>query len=84
MEPIRGTIRNGRVETEQPVNLPDGTEVRVTLADATPDDADNRWENSPEAIEAWIKQFDSLEQFLRCDERRRAYDAASRRFRHAT
>lgn len=32
MSAIRGTIRNGKVEFDEPIDLPDGTEVRVEPA----------------------------------------------------
>ncbi|WP_088254153.1 hypothetical protein [Fimbriiglobus ruber] len=35
---LRGVIRDGRVELEQPIDLPDGTEVLVTAETATRDD----------------------------------------------
>ena len=31
MSTIRATIRNGRIEPDEPLNLPDGTEVQITV-----------------------------------------------------
>lgn len=31
MSTIKATIRNGRIETDEPLNLPDGTEVQITV-----------------------------------------------------
>lgn len=31
MSPIKATIRNGRIEPDEPLDLPDGTEVRITV-----------------------------------------------------
>ncbi len=38
MIPWRGVIRNGRVEVDEPINLPDGTEVVVTVGPSIPDE----------------------------------------------
>ncbi|MCE9565435.1 MAG: hypothetical protein K8U57_25715 [Planctomycetes bacterium] len=31
MSLIKATIRNGRIEPDEPLNLPDGTEVQITV-----------------------------------------------------
>ncbi|MEZ0267628.1 MAG: hypothetical protein ACAI43_23090 [Phycisphaerae bacterium] len=64
MNAIKATVRNGRIEADEPVNLPDGTELLVVPADqAERVDADEEpgWDNSPEGIAAWLKWYDSLE-----------------------
>lgn len=33
---IKGVIRNGHIETEEPINLPDGSEVTITGAARKP------------------------------------------------
>ena len=35
---LKGVIRNGRVEVEGPIDLPEGTEVVVTSGTTSPDD----------------------------------------------
>ena len=35
---LKGVIRNGRVEVDEPIDLPEGTEVVVTSAATAPDD----------------------------------------------
>lgn len=35
---LKGVIRNGRVEVDEPINLPEGTEVVVTSGTTGPDD----------------------------------------------
>jgi hypothetical protein len=52
MNAIRAVVRNGRLETEEPVNLPDGTEITISLPDV--EDREPGWDTSPEAIAAWI------------------------------
>ncbi|RPI87293.1 MAG: hypothetical protein EHM42_05300 [Planctomycetaceae bacterium] len=71
---IRATIRNGRIETETPLNLPDGTEVTVSLVEERRVEADG-WDNSPEGIEAWLKWYDSLQPLIFSGEELHALDA---------
>lgn len=54
----RGIIRNGRVEVEEPINLPDGSKVIVQLPDA---DFEADWDNSPQGIAEWLKWCDALQ-----------------------
>ena len=35
---LKGVIRNGRVEVDEPIDLPDGTEVVVTTGTSLPDE----------------------------------------------
>lgn len=63
MNMIRTTIVDGHVHVHVADDLPDGTEVVVQISTlgsiAMPGDGD--WDNSPAGIEAWLKQYDSLE-----------------------
>ena len=52
-------VRNGRIETEQPLNLPDGTELLILRPEGTPDDSDDGWDNTPDGIAEWLKWYDS-------------------------
>lgn len=66
MDAIKAMVRNGRIETERPLNFPEGTELEVRRfhaasdgdddANLTPDD----WDNSPEGIQEWLESHDSL------------------------
>ena len=61
---IHGTIQNGAVVLDQPVNLPEGAHVRVVLDDANaPDDdvcCDGRpWPKTPEEIAAFVAEMDA-------------------------
>jgi hypothetical protein len=59
---VRGVVRNGRIEVETPINLPDGTELLITLPENTrpaPAAAPGS-DNSPEGIAAWLAWFESL------------------------
>ena len=57
MREIEATIRDGQVVTEVPLNLPDGTIVKIQ----TPEEGVDIWENSPEGLKAWHAWFDSIE-----------------------
>lgn len=60
MTMIKAVVRNGRLETEEPIDLPDGTELLIPLSNATIDDEDG-WDNTPEGIADWLKWYDSLQ-----------------------
>jgi hypothetical protein len=57
MESIKATVRDGRIETDAPVDLPDGTQVLVVEAA----EGEGGWDNSPEGIAQWLQWYDSLE-----------------------
>lgn len=63
MTTIKAIIRNGRIEVGEPIDLPDGTELTIPIPDlpATLGVRDDEWPDTPEAIEAWIRWYDSLE-----------------------
>ena len=54
MSAIRAIVRNGRLETDEPINLPDGTEFTIELPDSA--DVEPGWDVSPEGIAAWIER----------------------------
>ena len=71
MTMIKATIRNGRIEHQERVPLPDGTEFMIPLPngklkDVMPGEED--WEDTPEAIEKWIKEFNELKPLQFTDE----------------
>ena len=63
MTTINAIVRNGQIEVDEPIDLPDGTELTIPIpdADATLGIRDDEWSDTPEAIEAWIRWYDSLE-----------------------
>jgi len=78
MTTIKATVRGGRLEVDEPIDLPDGTELLIPLpngvpASGTPDDG---WNNSPEGIADWLSWYDSLEPLVFTDEERATIDAA--------
>lgn len=80
MDAIRATVRNGKLETPEPVDLPDGTELVFVPADRsqTHDEIDGVWDDSPEGIEAWIAQLHSLRPLIFTAEERAEWEKAKR------
>lgn len=70
-----GTIQNGKVVSAEPIDLPDGTAVRITTPDKIESAEDDGWDNSPEGIEAWLKWMDSLKPLVFTEEEKKAWDA---------
>jgi hypothetical protein len=63
MNAIRAVVRNGRLETEEPVNLPDGMRV---LVEALPEEVtiglrESEWSDSPEALADWKSWIETIE-----------------------
>ena len=73
MTAIRAKVHNGRIEPIDPLNLPEGTELLVTKRGET-DASEQMWDDSPEAIEAWIGMYDSLEPLVFTAEERAAIE----------
>jgi hypothetical protein len=74
---VKGVIRNGRVEVEGPINLPDGSEVTITghPNGAFVGLADNGDPMTPQEIAATLEAMDKIEPFDMTDEERAAWDA---------
>jgi len=58
---MKGTVRCGRVETDRPIDLPDGTEVSISVPRNGMTEVEEGSDNRPEAIAAWINWRDSLQ-----------------------
>src|SRR5256885_16392834 len=74
MDAIKAVVRNGHIETEVPLDLPDGTRLLILPTSAVDDDAQDNWDNSPESISAWLKWYDSLQPLSFTQEERLAWD----------
>ena len=75
---MTGVVRNGRVEIDEPIDLPDGTELLISVKNGKPgDDADP--ENSPKAIDDWLKWCDSLQPLKITPEEQADTDACLKR-----
>src|SRR5437879_3080889 len=59
MNAIKALVQNGRVETDGPIDLPDGTEILILPCESA--DTRDGWEDTPEGIAAWLQWYDSLE-----------------------
>ena len=58
---MKGTVRNGRVETDEPIKLPDGTQLLISVQNGQSEDVEEGWDNSPEGVATWIRWCDSLQ-----------------------
>ena len=67
MNHASGTYRAGKVVLDEPVDWPDGTQVKIECqngADTSARDMcanDLRWDDTPEAKQKWAEWFDALE-----------------------
>jgi hypothetical protein len=62
MTTIKAWIRAGRIEVQDPIDLPDGTEISIRLPSETPLGlADSDELDTPEAIQSWIRWYGALE-----------------------
>ena len=63
MTTIKAVVRQGRLEVDRPIELPDGTELVIPIPSngAAPGNREDNSPDSPDAIEAWIRWYDSLE-----------------------
>ncbi len=85
MSSINAVVRNGRIETDEPLDLPEGTELTIPIPDRIEAEAnEGDWDSSPAGIAAWLKWADSLEPFVHAEgEELEAEDWLKRCDRHA-
>jgi hypothetical protein len=76
MTTIKATIRNGRIEVDEPIDLPDGTELTIPIPVPAESLGAQDSDDTPEAAEAWIRWYDSLEPLEFTPAERAARDAA--------
>lgn len=74
MDAIKAKVKNGRVETEQPLDFPDGTNLLILPADSDIPDVERDWDDSPEGIQRWLDWYDSLQPLIFTDEERAALE----------
>jgi hypothetical protein len=78
MTTIKGIVRNGQIQLAAPLRLPEGTELIIPIPDpleaAHP--CAEAWSDSSEAIEAWLRWYDSIEPVDFTEEERAAWDAS--------
>jgi hypothetical protein len=66
---VSGIYRSGKVELEQSVDWPNGTQVDVLCEQAYSDTQDmtvggSAWQDTPQARKAWLEWFNTLEPVL--------------------
>jgi hypothetical protein len=62
LDTIKAMIRNGHVETDTPIDLPEGTEVLIVPS--VPREDDDDWDDSPAGISGWLERYDALQPLL--------------------
>lgn len=76
MSVIHGTIRNGRIETSGSLPFPEGSALTIALANGSPiPECEAQWQDTPAAIESWLRWYDSLEPLEFTDAERAERDA---------
>ena len=68
MTTMKAIVRSGRLEVEEPIDLPDGTEVNISLPET--DDL-----MSPEETERVLAAMDQMIPFVMSDEELAAWEA---------
>jgi len=71
MNAIKAIIRNGRIEPQEPLNLPEGTELLISLPNGTTHEDGPM---SPEEIARVLAAMEKCEPFDWSDEERAAAD----------
>ena len=73
MSAIKATVRNGRIEPDSPLDLPEGAKLLVIPEPDANADGDDE-PDTPEAIANWLAWYETLEPLIFTDEERRAWD----------
>ncbi|HEY7425182.1 MAG TPA: hypothetical protein VH682_13205 [Gemmataceae bacterium] len=63
MNAIKGIVQNGHIVLDKPADLPEGCRVLVEpiVEEATFGICEEDWQDTPEAIAAWLQWYDTLE-----------------------
>jgi hypothetical protein len=59
---IKGIVKNGHIVLDNPVSLPEGCRVLVEpiVEEETLGIREEDWQDTPEAVDAWLRWYDSL------------------------
>jgi hypothetical protein len=78
MNTTKGTVQNGHVILDHPSDLPEGSRVLVEpiTEEETLGIPEEDWQQTPEAIAAWLRWYDSLEPIERTSEDEAEWQAA--------
>ncbi len=61
MNTVKGTVQNGHIVLDDPTGLPEGCRVIVEpIGEETFGPREEEWEDTPEAIAAWLQWYDAL------------------------
>jgi hypothetical protein len=78
MNAIKGIVRNGNIVLDNPADLPEG--CRVLVEPIAEEDTfgirEEDWQDTPEAIAAWLRWYDSLEPLALTPEEEAEWQAA--------
>src|SRR2546423_551629 len=78
MSAVKGTVQNGHVILDNPTDLPNGS--RVLVEPITEEGAlgtrEENWQDTPEAVAAWLRWYDSLEPIQRTPQEEAEWQAA--------
>jgi hypothetical protein len=63
MNAITGTVKNGQILLDHPADLPDGCRVLIepVVEGETFGIREENWQDTPEAVAAWLQWYDTLE-----------------------
>jgi hypothetical protein len=78
MNIFKSTIRDGRLRIDAPLDLPDGSEVEVIVHPLSADDelrgmTEEEQGDTPEAVERWIRELESIPAPTMTEEERAAW-----------
>jgi hypothetical protein len=77
MNAIKGTVQNGHIVLDNPTDLPEGSRVLVEpITEEMFGVREADWEDTPEAIAAWLQWYDSLEPLQMTPEEQAEWQAA--------
>jgi len=78
MNAVKGTVQNGQVALDNPTDLPEGS--RVLIEPITEEETfgvrEEDWQDTPEAVAAWLRWYDSLEPIERSAQEEGEWQAA--------
>ena len=64
MSVVRATVRDGKIVADAPADWPEGMPVEVLPAGKQVGVKEDEQADSPEAIEEWVRWYDSLEPLI--------------------
>ena len=77
MNSVRAIWTNGRILPSEPVDWPEGSELRVEPVESNFEQigmSESEWGDDPESIAEWIAAVQKFEPLIRSEEEREDYD----------